>query len=585
VVQVTTLTPTAVTAPGWDNIGGAASQLAAITDSSDATYLRLLPSQASSTIEVTLPAATLQDGAGIESVEAEFRCAADTVGQPADYLAGKAFYAAAPDVFASNGSLIPMMSTTPQTQVDASGIYNPAEGAGPSAAAVAAGLKMTVTGYPTPRENGILVHKVLARVKWSQAPTPSAIAPAAGQVTATTRPRFEWTTTSPDGKATTEVLVAVWALADVQAYPGGQAAFEASMDTPFADAAGQGRPSYSSGGVKTAKAWSTTVSGPFGWQAVAQPQAGAKYAWTPNQDLPFTGTHVVYLRAAGQLGGQQLKRTAVAGRTSASFTMNVGAPPVAPTSVAAAWQYPGAALAGNRNELYRMKVDVVVPTQTMTGWDKAVLQVEHAPQGSTDWQILPVGTVTPAQAAGTYTVYDTLAVPGRAMQYRARVVLSRSSDGAAAASAYATAGSTVTAVFDCFVLRDPASVDLAVPLPIQGDLESSSDERLQAHTPLGAPYPVTVSDVVGAASWPITATTRSAAAASLIRAIRARRATLVLQGDMDGWWRWVRFGPQVQERILRSASRKAAATRATQFTFQLDEVAPAYNQPPSTWGA
>lgn len=552
-------------------------KVALVADNTDGTYLT---DGALGTglkrIVFGMSAASLPDGAALQSVTPTLRASQATGAEP---MTGQAvssgFYSGAQQAFVPTSSPANFV-------VGAAGAYN-ADVAGATAKDAGDAIVVVVTSaYGVLGEDHRLI-KVSAAVSYVRPPVSSALSIAAGQLTSTTRPQHTFTYTSLDGVPQYEIRAVTWLVSDLANYPGGQAAFEADPDAPFGmktasatnltggatDPNPGSGPGFLVGATQyRARAWTVDSSGYAGWKITGD------QTWTPDQDLPNTGAMKTYLRVAATYAGARLYTRLVAGVTSLAFTMNAP-PPAAPTSVTSVWQYPSAALVGNRNDQYRAAVSVALPSDTAS---RRVF-VEHSPDG-TRWNLLPLGLQTATSGAQTLTFYDTAASPGRPMTYRARTAnLVNPLYGP-----YVTQAGTTTAVFDTFVLRDPLDPAGAVSLRVQGDLESSADEILGESRGLGSALPTFVSDAITGERWPIELITPDETAFLALTALRAKRTTMILQQDMDGYWDWVRFGERWSTTLLRTISRRNASQRARRITADLVETWPLAGQPlPSMW--
>lgn len=423
------------------------------------------------------------------------------------------------------------------------------------------------------------VYKVEVLVEYVNPPTPANLALLdVGDLTTTVRPRFVWDHVSTEGIPQNEFRFAVWALADINLFPGGRAAFEADKMT---NALGSAAPSDGTwtdgpgftldGGVtwKRAKSWSVPAGGAPGKGHIQS----ATSAWQTQHDLPNTGAMVAYVQVAGQFEGSRIEGNVVA---ALDFTMNV-TPPTAPVSVAAAWQCPTAAAPVNRNNQYRTKLEVSVPAQALGAFVGRRVHVEHSTDGIV-WHLLPLGVQDTGTGASVHTFYDTLTVPGKTISYRSRVEL-RTASGLTLPSAYTAAAGTVEAHFDNFILRDPLDPEGAVVLSLQGDLVQTQGESMGEYRALGSALPAAVSDTMLGYRYPIQAMTKNAEASALLSAIRARRKTLIFQGDMEGWWRWVRFSSEATQTMIRQTNRRIPGKRAERHDFDLFQTFPAHGQP------
>ncbi|HET6874854.1 MAG TPA: hypothetical protein VFH70_08755, partial [Acidimicrobiales bacterium] len=429
------------------------------------------------------------------------------------------------------------------------------------------------------------VYRVTLDVNYIDAPTVTGLALVDPlDVTKTTKPRFTWVVSSDDGLPQYAYRAVVWALDDINLFPGGRAAFEADPKNIFGNKAGgavfaSGGVSFTGtdGQVKYSKAWNpddTYGTYPGDYSVSSSP------SFAPNRDLAGAGSYVIYVQAAAYFSGTTLaKKEGTASYAKLDFTMNL-TPPAAPTSVSAAWQYPKAA-APNNTAKYATRVDVAVPAQALNGFTGRRVQVEHRLKSGNDtaWRVLPVGTKEAGSSAGTYTFYDTLTLPGTQMEYRARTIL-WDATYTLPSSTYTAAAAAVTPAFDTFVLRNPLDADEdPVQLYLEGDFAHSEAEAVGAFRGLGSDRPVFVADRLTGKSFPMRARLPHQYAATQFENLRKDQKTLVLQTDMDGEWYWVRFGPEAETTVLRQTNRKDYWKRTQIAEFTLAETYPVAGQP------
>jgi hypothetical protein len=592
VVATVTINPASVVSDnvGWVNTGGAASKQAAVSDASDATYIAKTGATFVSSITFGLGASSLPDGAGLVSIAATARAqvAGGSTSIPLQLTVNALKFDGSNALSGSgNQSLSP--GAFADLQLASVGSYN-GQATGDLPKDVADRVQLVVTKMVDGAGGAasLNVAKLSAVVSYVRAPTPTS--QSISGVTTTTRPTLSWTITDTDSIGQYAHQAVVWATADQANFPGGQAAMEANPDYLYGLTPTGGQPSPPagvtalgsdaqgpyftvSGTTYQAKGWTRDASsGLPGWKLASTG------SWNPDQDLPISGSMKAYNRLAALHASSLLFVRGTAGYAATSFTMAV-TPPNAATSITPVWQYPGASSPNNTSD-YRMKLDVVLPSDTIS----RRVKVERQVAGTNKWALLPVGAiVTQGTGAATLTFYDTAASPNKSMQYRVTT-------GVVVGEVWGTpvlSGTSPTATFDQLVLRDPTVTSGAlVVLRVLGDLELSAPEVLGFTRGLGASLPVAVSDAIVGDTIQAEVYLPSEADYQSLKALRAKRATLLLQGDMPGWYRWVRLGEDWGETILRSAGRKVDATRARRLRLAMVETWPIAGQPlTADWGA
>lgn len=579
---------------GWSNVGGAATYQAALSDASDTTYVTDTTQATTDTfLEVGLSPVTLPDGAAVKSVVPKVRASLVTGVKKLEGWVYRDGGQLGRTIYESPASQFQPGTTIKDYVLAAAGELNQ-KGDGYLDDATTQDIinqltfKLRLAGGGRANDDH-RVYRMSADVNYIDAPLASAVALVdVNDVTKTTKPRFRWTYSSDDGLPQYAYRTIVWALADINLFTGGRAAFEADPkniwgndtgDTNFSGATFTGTDGLS----KTPKAWNLDPE--YGtYMSAWSPSPDA--AWTPTQDLAGTGTYVLYVQVAALFAGNVLARkVGAASYATFDFTMNL-TPPAAPSAITGVWQYPKAAAPNNVTK-YATKVTVTVPAQALAGFAGRRVQVEHrlSPTGSPapsdqTWRILPVGTQEAGTNAGTFTFYDTLVPPGAKMEYRARAILYDATYQLP--GAYTTLGSVVTAVFDAFVLRDPLDAQGgATVLLLEGDFTYSESEAMGAFRALGADRPTFVSDRLTGKTFPLRARLPDQPQANTFDAIRDARKTLLLQTDMEGTWYWVRFLEDVETTIVRQINRKASLKRNQYRDFQLAETYPVSGQPAS----
>lgn len=583
---VVTINPSTVPVGyGWRDHTGATVGAAApfLADASDTTYVTDSVATSTGTTDLVLELEdipSLPVGAAILSVTPKIRVS-QAVG--ARGLVVSAYRSSSDDTFplyatpqativptatikdyliASGGAIPAQVTDWADTQMTAEDFLNKLR------------LKVTLSGGGTAAEDHRL-YKTSVDIAYVEPPTVDTLAVVSpADLTSTVRPRLQWNYNTPDGYPQYEYRAAIWALADVTAFPGGRAAFEANPENIFSDSSGNWGiygPSFSSDGGTTwrrAKAWSI-LSGNYG----AGRKQSSEALWTPQQDIPGSGQFVAYVQSAAQFADARLEGPSVA---SLDFTMNVS-PPSPPTSVVATWQYPKAPAAADRNAQYRTRIDVVAPSaSSLSGFDGRRLYVEHSIYGTNDWRLMPMAMKEIGLSGGTFTFYDTMPLPGRTLRYRAKVELYSSS--LVLPSAYAT-GNAVDCVIDEFLLRNPLDANSTVVLRIQGDLKARGGEALGELRALGQGLPTFVSDAVLGLRWPISLLGKDQATSAALYSLRASRSVLLFQGDMLDWWYWVRIGSETEHTLVRQINRRNATKRAEFHDLELIQTYPIAGQP------
>ena len=140
----------------------------------------------------------------------------------------------------------------------------------------------------------------------------------------------------------------------------------------------------------------------------------------------------------------------------------------------------------------------------------------------------------------------------------------------------------VTGQIDRWLLRDPADPATApLQLQIGSGLASSSREAVAFFQPVGSAVEVKIAQAgaVGGEVWTMPITLRGEAAYQALLALRARQSTLLLQGDMTGWARWVGIGQDMRPTLLNSTSRLTSTLTPRTVDLELRELAAPAGQP------
>jgi hypothetical protein len=224
---------------------------------------------------------------------------------------------------------------------------------------------------------------------------------------------------------------------------------------------------------------------------------------------------------------------------------------------------------------------VAYPTQTLGAWSGRRLIVQARDAGSTsesDWMTLPAGTAEISSGSGSATFYDPLAYHNQPRHYRAKTLLYATSTGYTSGSAWVTS-SSITALYDAFVLRNPYVSGTEVVVKFLGDFEAGQEEIQGTFEPLGVQYPVVVSDTIKGKRWSVEVLIPNKLTENQVDSLRAAQSALVLNTDMPFLMYWVRIGPQIQKRILRQADRETDTKRTQIWTFDLVAIAAPSGQP------
>lgn len=239
-----------------------------------------------------------------------------------------------------------------------------------------------------------------------------------------------------------------------------------------------------------------------------------------------------------------VQATETGGQTSpwafSAFTLSLTTP--AAPSVAAVWDEPTA------------RTVVTVTDSASSGFGQLMAQVFR------DGTPVRGGSV-PIQPGGQVTVTDWEALPLAAHVYSAAVT--GSSQGYQLTGPAGQAAPVVASLHRWW-LKDPLSPAANLPVNPQGKATTVLTERSTAYTPIGATYPLVVSDSVsgddGGATWLTTGEPEWQALRVLLR----RQATLLLQSPFGAQWYVRLMGPRATD---LEASSPAAPYRTTQVAW------------------
>lgn len=546
--------PSAVDTPptaGWVATGG--TLLTAVNDASDASYISdTTPGTTATKAQWALTDTSLPTGSAVKYMYPMVRYS-QAAGTTA--LAGWLTSATSRGIYST-----PRGKFTPSSSIQENNL--PAGGASPQSLSqeTVNNAKLIIEQYlKTKVADDHRVYRAWMRVQYIDSPTAQGMALSPSNAnTLTTRPTFVWAYDSPDGLAQYEYRVALWKLSDINLHPGGRTGFETNADTYVFGSGFTGTDSL----VHTAK-W---TSGD--WVASAATQV------TPDVDLDGSSSYVYYVQVSSLHAGERLRYPDQV--RSLDFTQSITTP-AAPTSVTPTW---------NGTPDYKMLVAVPFPSATLGSWDGRKLLVQRRMYGSTlesDWMTLPgtafSGTFEVGASSGTYPAYDQLAPPtGRQVEYRAKLMF-WSNLGYTSSSAWVVS-SPVTPVYDSFVLRDPFNPLVSpVLLKVLGDFEATTEEEQGVFQPLGAKYPIVVSDRVMAKRWNLEVRVKNLATQQLLENLREAKTPMVLQTDMDGIWYWVRFGRTMQQSIRRQTDRVTATKREQSWHLELIQIDAPLGQP------
>lgn len=529
-----TVTPTATHKnTGWAVTGGSAH--AALADSDNATFVMdSAPGSSDTLLELGFADPALPDGSAIKSTVLVVRAlqAAGNQGTKARIYKRDGFGYASPW-----RKFFPTDADTADIRVVAA----PAVGSSKSTAAGNALRVQLMQGQGGATAGDIKVRKLWLEVNYVDAPvaTDLVLEPSDGHQT-TSRPPVTWDILSQDDIRQYEFRAAVWRDSDYAAH-GGEAAVEADAELLFG-----------------ASAWDRTA----GWVQ------SASQTWAPTRDLIGNVAYTYYVQLTGLYAGERIRK--VSAKAELGIVMDL-TPPAAPSAVTAAWS------SGD----YRTEGTVTFAAGVPAGYDAKRVHVERQVQGSGAWWPVPGGSINVGTAATTCDFVDTFAKSGEVLEYRAKVEAYSSDTQLGLASDYTAAAGSVEPSYDRFLLRDPLELTAGAPLHARllGDLESKSTEVQGEFRPLGAEYPVIVSDVVTGERWNVEVLLPDQAASDAFDALRASRRTLVLQTDMTGDQRWVRLGPDVGRTLIRQVGRTAEATRSRTVAAELIESRAPVGQP------
>lgn len=234
---------------------------------------------------------------------------------------------------------------------------------------------------------------------------------------------------------------------------------------------------------------------------------------------------------------------------------------------------------------YIDKIAIAPGTTSQVNWSRgglaqtAVLAIDRSTDGGVTWTGVPnaSGVFTPTYDIRTQalTVYDTVAPPGKNVQYRA---YARGSDlGNYLQSPASATTSALATPRTKWWLADPLDYTKRVPVQILGDLSGSYNEAQGVFQPLGSDRYIVISDGIGGPiTWQVRAIFKTDADWLTFEQLRKDRNILALMGDVqDAYW-WVRIGGQVDHTLINNTGRKVAATRARYMNASLYEVDPPY---------
>lgn len=177
-----------------------------------------------------------------------------------------------------------------------------------------------------------------------------------------------------------------------------------------------------------------------------------------------------------------------------------------------------------------------------------MFEVQRSLDGGATWETVrglrDDGLIEPA--SGTATAYDYEAPNGTTMHYRARALHDYS--GVYAASAWATDTASWTSAN--WWLKHPLRPELNVALAMDSQPDRARAARQGIFHPLGATYPIIVTDTRGSATGTIRVRTDSTAERDALDAILDTVSTLLLQGPLaDGEHdRYVHIGDHARQR-------------------------------------
>jgi hypothetical protein len=213
----------------------------------------------------------------------------------------------------------------------------------------------------------------------------------------------------------------------------------------------------------------------------------------------------------------------------------------------------------------------VAPTWSRGGFTKAsTLVVERSTDSGATWAQTPLGQVNIPVGTGLVSTYDTGNPPNVAAIYR--FTINAIDDlGFASHSVPSPSTSPVTAVFNQWVLRDPASAVGEVALPLTGHLDWDQAEAAGVFRELGATYPTFVSDALTSRVWHGVVFFRTEVDFQAFKALRALRSVLLLQTDRSEFY-WVRPDLATKYSNVNNPQRRGA-TSAYQVALDLVEAA------------
>ena len=319
------------------------------------------------------------------------------------------------------------------------------------------------------------IHDVWADVDWLAAPAEPTVSAPAGTITTTNRPTATWTHNAPSAQAAYQLKV-----------------FTAAQ--------------YSAGGFNPATSPATYDTGIV---------AGAA-ASLDLPTLPTSTTYRVYVRTA-QLTNGDLQWSTTYGFSE--FTVNVVA--VSVSLVATAVNAAG-------------RIDLTATRTASPVWQTIEWQASY--DGGASWgAVRGYGLVT-APAGTVATAVDYEAPNGILATYRVRG--SYVVNGQTITGPWVTATATWADASPCHVwLKDPQHPTRNMHVEVAQMPELVRDRTVGVFRPIGATYPVVISDVLQAGTATIVIVTRDDAEADRLRAVAAS-AVLLLQTPLVAGWQW-----------------------------------------------